>query len=80
MYCRFQTLWEMSEGSNLEHFGWEFGTHSCIPKLVTLEHVGTTLQKPRPKPQCLGSKSLQTSLEVDAVKGATWVNEMKEAT
>jgi len=37
-----------------------------------LEHVGTTLQKPRPKPQCLGSKSFQTSLEVDAVKGATF--------
>ena len=66
-------VWTFQSGT----FRWEFGTHSCIPNLVT---VGTTLQKPRPKPQCLGSKSFQTSLEVDAVKGATWVNEMKKAT
>ena len=35
LYCRFQTPWEMSESSNLEHFGWEFRTHWCIPNLVT---------------------------------------------
>jgi len=74
---RLQTLWEKSECSNLEHLGGNLEHMGiCGFQIKSLEGpFGTCwpkLQTHCPKTPYLGSKSLQTSLEVDAIKSATF--------
>ena len=84
VFSRFQTLWEKSECSNLEHLGGNLEhMGGCVFQIKSLEvPFGTCwpkLQTHCPKTPYLGSKSLQTSLEVDAIKSATWKHKVEKA-